>query len=223
MHHAATEQLQPSHTICETRSLQVVGAAVAVVIGMLVVPSVALASPGPAPSPPPGLKSPPARLTDVELEHFAKVVGEDVDRVRWRLFLDPELAPLANSAVNARANRLGFGTLLTVSGFGAYVLGMLMGGFDAIAHWGWGWQTPGQSKGLGYGSIVALAVAGIGLATGIAGIVVLSRTSETERKAHDRYQSPPPVPALEIAWASSNGSLRGTPKSLAFSVVSIGF
>jgi len=165
----------------------------------------------------PSTGSSPARLaaplstpsiTLSQVDTFAELLGEPKERVEQRLLWDPGLVPLVAAAVDARLARKSQGKIMTIGGFTILGVGVVAGFLEALS----GLCVYGdcQDAKSRAGEAIALASVGIGLALGIPGIVMLTRQSEAEDKAVDRYQlfgaGPPPAFPLGNSRALSTGS-----------------
>jgi hypothetical protein len=135
--------------------------------------------------------SPTPSITPSQVDTFAELLGEPRERVEQRLLWDPGLVPLAAAAVDARRARKSQGKVMTIGGFTLLGVGAVVGFLVALSGplicWDAACQSEADARARS-GEVIALASAGIGLALGIPGIVMLARQSEAEDKAVERYQ-----------------------------------
>lgn len=131
-------------------------------------------------------------LTAAQLTAFAELIGETKPVVWQRLLADPDLAPLAAAAADARMERKSSGKALTIAGFTILGVGVGVGYvimFSGIASAGdcsYGNSCgPNTDRMLG-GLAVGVLSVGVGLAIGIPGIFRMSSPSEVETQATER-------------------------------------
>jgi hypothetical protein len=153
----------------------------------------------------PGPQFPPPALTDQQLTAFAEIVDEPRPQVLQRLQMDPELVHFAVVAADARGARRSSGKVRTVIGFSILAVGGLTGAVITLT----GFSSrdcppnddmcyPIDPDRLLIGLAILGASVGLGLGIGIPGLLSMTRQSQEERTAVERYHSPgtpslPPV------------------------------
>lgn len=162
----------------------------------------------------PGAGGASATLTERQLNDFAALVGEDEEVALRRLLWEPSLVALAAAAAEARRARRQAGMAMTIGGFSLMGIGLLLGGVMVISgltpdqrcpyEGGSACDSGGNDEDVRAGFLVMLVSTGVGLGLGIPGIVRLSRPSETETQALDRYSNAgrPALPAHPGARAA---------------------
>jgi hypothetical protein len=163
-----------------------------------------------------------------QLDSFAQLLGEDVPVVWQRLLLDPGLVPFATAAADARIERRRTGKVMTITGFtilgvgviGGYIL--FLSGYADLFCWDDS-SCSGQAgrKMLG-GLVIMLASTGIGLGIGIPGIISITRQTEVETAAVERYQYPG-YQGVPMPYAPPVQSLLSPGKTLRLPLLSFTF
>jgi len=119
--------------------------------------------------------------------------------VVWQhLLADPGLAPLAAAAANARIERKSSGKVMTITGFTILGVGVgvgyviMLSAITSTGNCSSDYYSnscgPNTDRILGGLAIGVLSV-GVGLAIGIPGIIHMTRQSEVETQASERYQA----------------------------------
>jgi hypothetical protein len=143
--------------------------------------------------------SPPGpRLTSVQLEKFAELLGEPSSVVWRNLLADPSLVPYAARAAEIRQDRKNTGKIMTIVGFSILGVGsivgyvvMLQGIGDINCSSDYSYNnscSSGSDSAVLTGLLIGLASVGIGLGIGIPGIVKMARQTDEETEAVNRYQ-----------------------------------
>jgi nitrate reductase NapE component len=175
-------------------------------------------APGPAPT---------RGLTAEQLDAFVQLVGDPKPLVWQRLLADPGLVPYAAAAADARLERRASGKTMTIVGFsilgvgviGGYAL-FMVGYFQMFSCLDSESCHPGSFM-LGGLAVMAGGTA-LGLSLGIPGIIRITRPSEAENAANDRYQNPG-LPRLPPYPASYQQSLHLRPPARTLSVPILSF
>jgi hypothetical protein len=134
-------------------------------------------------------------LTAEQLTAFSELIGESKPVVWQRLLDDPGMAPLAAAAADARMARRSSGKSLTIAGFTILGVGVVTGYvimFSGIASAGdcsYGNSCGPNTDRIFGGLAVGILSVGVGLAIGIPGIFQMTRPSEVETQASERYQA----------------------------------
>jgi hypothetical protein len=132
------------------------------------------------------------------LTAFAELIGETKPVVWQRLLDDPGLAPLAAAAADARMARKSSGKALTIAGFTILGVGVgagyfiMLSGITSTGNCSSDYYSsscgPNTDRMLG-GLAIGILSVGVGLAIGIPGIFNMTRPSEVENQATERYQA----------------------------------
>jgi hypothetical protein len=161
------------------------------------IPAVARAQGGAAPLAPLPVAPAPAApsITAAQLTAFAELIGEPKPVVWQRLHDDPGFVPLAAAAADARMERRSSGKALTIAGFTILGVGVVTGyvimysGLLSGTDCSYGNSCgPNTDRILG-GLTVAILSIGVGTAIGVPGIFRMTKQSDVETQASERYQA----------------------------------
>jgi hypothetical protein len=157
-------------------------------------------------------------LSRAELDAFADLVKEAPYFVAGRLYSNPDWLPLASEAAEARMHRLGRGKAMTTVAVPALLIGgaLLVGYAIHEANWDSSRCSQDDQSGCDFHGIL-LVYGGISLATGLVlggvGLYDLTRLTDAEYRALDRYapgsgvRPPPSWTPNSDSFARLGGSL----------------
>jgi hypothetical protein len=161
------------------------------------------------------------------LDWFAGVVSDDPSIVEQRLVWDPALVPMAAAAMDAGLSRRRVGLTLTVAGFSAAVVGLVLGAVvwasgirltsDCPYEGGSNCESPGNDEATMHkGKMIMVISMVAGLSAGIPGVIILGGSSQAEDDVLQRYRSgarwrPAVFPPSRTLPGSPSGKTLGLP------------
>jgi hypothetical protein len=131
--------------------------------------------------------APSVQLTPEQIKTFADVVDDAESHTADRLARDPNLAPLALQAVEARSHRKTLGSVLAGIGVTVFVVGQIAGSILIVTTPGYPAHVQDTSPVVA-GLVVSILATALGAGLAVPGFIQVGKSSEAENKAVRYYR-----------------------------------